>query len=418
MIIDLFYRLFSKPNPDNKEQYQELIEDESSRDELILYKKDIPKKPLAEQSPDKPKKNWFERTYRKIEKSKFVQYVLMPPWKAATRAAYAYWILWFGAVIVSAIITGGLVLTATGTVTVTAAALGVVICIPAAIGLAFWGHDIFRIFWPKKTPTPDIELTEINKQKPHKIVEKRAERENVFSMIGKALALRLHTNQQKTLLEENQNKLIEKVQSNDRYSPEMLSDDSSSTHSSTSSIGDLLLTQDQTNNNKKFSTAKGRITWQSFFNFCTGYVYATFGAWFLTSAVTAFALKFGAVAVAGALSATVIGIPLSLLIMFSAGVSVGGVMAMSSVANQSVAQKKKEAFLIDHPELRPENVTQHEQELKSVKLQLKTLHQKHLELVAQFNSLSKKVSTDTNTNKNLLQPLPQKKLMYYPFIVN
>lgn len=406
-----FAKLFIQPTPENSEvEYEPLVEE--THDELILCKKDAPIKPVTEEEPqNKPKPNWFERTWHKIENSKFVEFVITPPWKAANRAAYVYWILWFGAVIVSAIMTGGLVLTATGTVTVTTAALSTVICVPAAVGLIFWGHELINKIWPKKKAAPEIELNDLQKKSPPNVVTNRSEKDSIFSLIGKALALKIHTKQQQDQLANNRQVLSSKIQSNNQTTDR--GEEQSNRISEPSQAQDT-----DEKENKPFSTAKGRITWQSFYNFCSGYVISTFGVWFLTSAITAFALKFGAMAVATALSATVIGIPLSLLISFSVGVTAGGIFAISGATNSSVAQKEKEAFLMDHPELRPEKIAQQEAELKSLQQKLKTAHQKHIALVEQYNLLNQKITGSDQAQPNLVQPLPIHSKLNYRTLKN
>lgn len=385
----LIAKLFIKPTPENPEvEFESLVEE--SHDELILCIKDEPQ--------NKPKLNWFERTWQEIENSKFVKFVITPPWKAANRAAYVYWILWFGAVIVSAIMTGGLVLTATGTVTVTTAALSIVIGVPAAVGLIFWGHELINKIWPKKKAAPEIELNEAQKKNLPNVVTNRTEKDSIFSLIGKALALKIHTKQQQDKLANTHRELATSSGSSIENEGQEAANEIKANPNLSAQ-----LSLEQT---KPFTPAKGRITWQSFFNFTTGYVLSTFGVWFLTSAITAFALKFGAMAVATALSATVIGIPLSLLISFSVGITVGGIFAISGGTSSSVAQKEKEAFLMDHPELRPVKIALQEAELKSLQQKLKTAHQKHNALVQQYNLLTQKIVVSDQTQQNLVQPLP------------
>lgn len=400
-----FAKLFIKPTLETSDvEFEPLVEE--THDELVLCKKDDPIKPITEEPQNKPKPNWFERTWQKIENSKFVEFVITPPWKAANRAAYVYWILWFGAVIVSAIMTGGLVLTATGTVTVTAAALSFVICVPAAVGLIFWGHELINKIWPKKKAAPEIELNDLQKKSPSNVVTNRAEKDSIFSLIGKALALKIHTKQQQDKLANTHRELIAVTNSGSLIESE------GRESANAISANPHLAAQLSEGQNKPFIPAKGRITWQSFFNFCAGYVISTFGVWFLTSAITAFAIKFGAMAVATALSATVVGIPLSLLISFSVGITAGGIFAISGGTSSSVAQKEKEAFLMEHPELRPEKIAQQETDLKSLQQKLKTAHQKHTALVEQYNLLNQKIAADGKTiacnqaQQNLVQPLP------------
>ena len=399
---------------------------------LILCKRHEPNKTIPEPIATQTQPNWFERTYQKIANSKFVEFVLTPPWKALNRAAYSYWILWFGAVIVSAFLTGSLVLTATGTVAVTTAALAIVIGIPTAIFFSFFGIELIDKFWPKKKSNNEIELDELNH---HKIVDNKSEKENVFSLIGKALALRFHTTQQQTVLnqtfrQQQSNLANESIDSDNEKAgyvsfPRITGDDVDidgkiSTGNTAQNNQQEVLSKSKTpesSSTQDNSLSKKRLSWQSFTKFCEGYVRSTFCVWFATSVVTSFAIKFGAMAVAGALSATVIGIPVSLLISFSVGMTVGGLFAVSGGTELSLAEKEKQAFLAANPELQPEAIKQKESQWKSLKQKIKSLEQQHNELVEKnhylISQLNKLPQKDQKNNiisivkdDNLSTPLP------------
>ncbi|MBN8035531.1 hypothetical protein, partial [Vibrio vulnificus] len=65
----------------------------------------------------------------------------------------------------------------------------------------------------KKKAAPEIELNDLQKKSPPKVVTNRAEKDSIFSLIGKALALKIHTKQQQDKLAINHQELIAKTNS-------------------------------------------------------------------------------------------------------------------------------------------------------------------------------------------------------------
>lgn len=355
----------------------------------------------AEQYKIKP--TLLQRTLLKVFDNFVTRRILQPFYEAGNKTSIAYWITWFGAVLIVGTITGALAFGVTGTAAVTTAATAGVFGIPLLIAGTYLALQLREGYRRSKLQKKlnKAEATKLDGEKESLVPVHGQE---AIQVLARLMIEGFYDGHEKSLEGICDEYLSEKgVSVNKELKPvqKIEPDDEESIESLSSSAAPKLSYYQRF---KKFIddelTWKQRfqVAWASTKALINGYIMGFFVLNFAISAVTAVAkllisaaiLKTAAIAVVGGLSlsvgggltATGVGLPVALLVMLGGGILIGTIAAIKTSSDKSHQLRKQNAIFAKEPWLEP-----------------KTLAGKERALMEEYNKLKEKFAGEPDSLK-------------------